>query len=143
MKFNVLASIAHNIADSMSGCSFLTGCHGLSPFEDAARSPGAYVELDLLSGRCTHGEASADLLVAAEIVASEALPRLCAKSRVQPGAFKALLVRYQTDALGPWLEVTVENAEGRRRTDRYLAWPARRIKKLDPIGRVRTERPHH
>lgn len=140
MKFNVLASIAHNIADSLSGCSSLTGCYVLSTFDDAARSPGGFVEIDLLSGRCTYGDASEGLQIAAEIVASQALSRLCAKAGGSPSEFKALLVRYIAAASGPCIEVTVENEAGRRRTDLYLPWPARRPKVLDPLGRIRTAR---
>ena len=51
-----------------------------------------------------------------------------------------LLVRYIGDPLGPCIEVTVENRSGRRRTDFYLAWPARRPKILDALGPIRTLR---
>jgi len=140
MKFDVLASIAHNIADSLSGCSILTGVYGLNAFEDAARSDGGYVEIDLLAGQCTHGDASHELVVATRIAAAEALPELCAKAGGAPSEFRALRIRYFAHPLGPWFDVTVENASGRRRTDRYLAWPGRRAKSLDALGRVRTKR---
>jgi hypothetical protein len=140
VKFAVLASIGHDLADSLSGCSLLTGCYSLSPFEDAARSAGGFVEIDLLAGRCTRGHVSQDLSIAAAIVASEALPRLCAKAGGSPSEFKSLLVRYRADAVEPLIEVTVENEAGRRRTDYYLTWPARRRKILDPLGRIRPMR---
>ena len=140
MKFDVLASIAHNIADSLSGCSFVTDCHGLSPFEDAARKTRRLVEMDLVAGVCIHGDASEELKIAAQIVASEALSKLCSKAGGSPSEFKVLRVRYVVGAAGRGIEVTVENNSGQRRTDFYLAWPARRPKVLDPLGRIRTAR---
>ncbi|HEX8653934.1 MAG TPA: hypothetical protein VF693_01760 [Allosphingosinicella sp.] len=140
MKFGVLTSIAHNLADSLSGCSLLTGCYGLAPFDDAARSACGFVEIDLLAGKCTHGDASEDLLIATAKAASQALPELCARAGGSPSEFKTFLVRYIAGAAGTGIEVTVENASGRRRTDFYLPWPARRPKILDPRGRIRTAR---
>ena len=140
MKFDVLASIGHNIAASLSGCSILTGAYGLTTFEDAARSPGGFVEIDLLGGKCTQGEASWELRAATAIAASEALPRLCAAAGGSSSEFAALLVRYFADPIVPSFEVTVESASGRRRTDRYLAHSGHRPKVLDRLGRIRTKR---
>ena len=64
MKFDALCSIAHNLADSFgSGASLLFNNFGVSPYDDAALSPGGTLEIDFLNGCVISGAASAGLQI--------------------------------------------------------------------------------
>ena len=119
MKFDDLCSIAHNFADSFgSGASLLFNNFSFFPYDDAAQSPGGILEIDFLGGRVTSGIASSELQKFISI-APEVLNDLCEKHGQSAKLFSVLSVRYVKTDFGREFFVTVEDQNGRHRTERY------------------------
>ena len=138
MKFNELRSLAHNIADSVaSGIGLMVGVYEMDVFDEARRSPDGSIELDFLTGTVSGGNTSRKLARAADLY-GQALPGLCARHRTTPASFRELQARYY--GTGWRYLVTVEDCTGRRATDAYEGVPGRRVRQLDMLGRVRTNR---
>ncbi|HXP73987.1 MAG TPA: hypothetical protein VN823_07560 [Stellaceae bacterium] len=140
MKFDDLRSIAHNIADSLaSGIGLLIGVYQMDVFGEAARSPEGFITVDFLTGTSSGGKVSPSL-ARAICRYREGLADLCRKHRASPAAFRELTVRYSPYGRGGRFVVTVEDQRGRRSVDEYEAWPGRRIRTFDHLGRIRTNR---
>lgn len=119
MKFDDLCAIAHNLADSFgSGASLLFNNFGIYPYDDVARSSNGMLEIDFLNGRVISGTASAELTHFIAMSPS-VLDDLCMSHGTSSKAFNTLSVRYVKTDIGKEYEVTVEDRNGRRRTDRY------------------------
>lgn len=140
MKFDVLRSIGHNIADSLaSGVGLLIGIYEIDIFGEARRSPDRCITIDFLSGTVVGGRASPALSRAIARYGS-VLADFCKKHAASPSDFRVLSACYSSDIFGPHFVVTVENRQGRRAVDEYIGWPGRRIRILDHLGRVRRKR---
>lgn len=136
MRLGVLASIGHNIADSLAcGLGFIIGVYETDVFGEADAASAGCIEIDLLRGAITRGEASQSLARAVELYA-EALGALCERQGVAVAEFAHLSVRFEA---GPFKRfvVTVEDRRGRRSNDTYEGSPGKRVKVLDHLGRVR------
>lgn len=119
MKFDDLCSIAHNFADSFdSGASLLFNNFSIYPYDDVARSPSGILEIDFLNGRVISGIASVELTPFIAMSPS-VLDYLCKSHGTSSEAFNALSARYVKTDIGQEFEVTVEDRNGRRRTNRY------------------------
>lgn len=129
MKFGVLRSIGHNIADSVaSGVGLMIGVYVLDVFDIAQRSPDGFVEVDFLSGQVKCSEATEDLVKMMALYVAE-LPGFCRKHGIEPMAFKTLEARFGVDRVyGRHFRVTVEDHEGRRAVDEYIGSPGRRFR---------------
>lgn len=139
MKFKVLESIAHNVADSLgSGDSMLVGEYDMDIYEEASRSRKGYIEVDFLSGKATGAWPSLSLRFTIRKYKG-GLTLLCAKHGTTPEAFRRLTARYFRDRVGRRMDVTIEDKQGRRSIREYVGIPGRRIRILDPLGRVRTQ----
>ena len=143
MKFEVLRSIGHNIADSAaSGIGLLVGTYAMDVFGEARQSPENHITVDFLTGRIIGGRASQSLARAIALY-GKALPALCAKHRTSPAMFRALTADYWVDDVQrPRFAVTVEDQKGRRAVDEYVGIPGSRIRVLDQLGRIRRGRHH-
>lgn len=123
MKFNVLRSIGHNIADSLAcGMGFLVGVYQTDVFGEACRSPERCIVVDFLSGKVIKGGASPSLARAIALY-GKVLPDLCVKHRASYAMFHELTVRYSVAVYGQRFIVTVEDNCARGRWDhqpRYL-----------------------
>jgi hypothetical protein len=140
MKFDQLRSIGHNVADSLaSGIGLLIGVYEMDVFGEAGRSPEGFIEVDFLTGTSSGADPS-PYLARALILYSEALNSLCEKHGTSASAFRQLNARYSVDTASRRFSVTVEDHNGRRSTDEYIGSPGKRIRLLDPLGRVRTKR---
>jgi len=141
MRFNTLRSIGHNIADSLGcGMGFLIGVYETKIFEEASAAPTGSIEVDFLTGS-TSRPVSASLQRAIQLYAA-ALPALCERHKVSIDSFSRLVVRYVADgSMFGRFDVLVSDNEGRSAEDSYVDQPGRRVKIVDPLGRVRTERP--
>jgi hypothetical protein len=136
MKFGVLKSVAHNIADSLaSGIGLMIGVYEMDIFGEASHSPERFIDVDFLTGKTMGGRPSRSLSRAIKLYA-EALPTLCEKHAINPNDFRELTVRYSA---GRFI-VTVEDIDGRRSVDEYEANPGRRPRVLDPLGRIRRKK---
>jgi hypothetical protein len=134
MKFDTLRSIGHNIADSLaSGIGLLIGVYEMDIFGEAGRSPEGYIAVDFLTGTSEGAKPSPSLARAISLY-REAVVLLCGKHGTSPAAFRTLTARY---SVGGRFVVTVEDHSGRRRVDEYTGMPGRRVRVLDPLGRVR------
>jgi hypothetical protein len=138
VKVRSLRAIAHNIADSLaSGIGLLIGVYEMSVFDEAARSPERFITVDFLKGAAIAGRPSESLARAIALY-GDALAELCAKHGTTPAAFRELTARYSIDAFDRHIVVTVEDQRGRRSVKNYVGIPARRIKVVDRLGRIRT-----
>jgi hypothetical protein len=140
MKIGTLRAIAHNIADSLgSGIGLLIGVYEMDVFGEAARSSDGFIEVDFLSGKATHGALSPSLAGAVEKYRA-ALPELCVKHGASIEDFRELSARYSVDIFDRRMVVTIEDRTGRRAEDEYRGMPAKHLKVIDRLGRVRTKR---
>jgi hypothetical protein len=140
MKFDELRSIAHNIADSLaSGVGLPIGCHGTDVFGEARKSPEGFITVDFLTGTSSGGRPSQQL-AGAITKYKGAFAALCKKHGTSASVFRELRVRYWRDRWGPRYLVSVSAVNGRCCNDEYAGFPAKRIKVLDQLGRVRTKR---
>jgi hypothetical protein len=137
MKFNQLRAVGHNIADSLAdGNGFLIGHADMRVFEEARRSSEGFIEVDFLTGTSSGGQPSPALARAIGLY-SGALPLLCIKHGISGAIFRQLRARFFADRR---FTVTIEDSEGRYVTDEYVGSPGRRVKVLDPLGRIRRKR---
>ena len=137
MKFGVLKSVGHNIADSLaSGIGLMIGVYEMDIFREAAAHPDGFIDVDFLSGTSSAGNASPDVARAVKLYA-EALPGLCASHGIDSAAFGKLTARFSGQALFTEFIVTVEDRQGRQSVDRYTGRPGKRVKVLDHLGRIR------
>ena len=140
VKIGTLRAIAHNIADSLgSGIGLLIGVYEMDVFAEAVRSPNGVMVVDFLAGKVTTGVASPHL---ADALAKyrKALPELCEKHGASLEDFRELSARYSLDAFSRRIAVTVEDRNSRRVEDAYVGTPARHLKVIDQLGRIRTQR---
>ena len=137
MKFDVLRSIGHNIADSLaSGESMLTGQYGTDPFVEAKRSPNGFIYVNFLIGTSNSLSPSFERGVA---LFGEVLPKLCQKHGTSPSVFRRLEAKYLSDVIPRRFFVVVEDQQGRSATDEY-AGHGGRFRVLDPAGRIQRKR---
>ena len=136
MKFDVLRSIGHNIAYSLSsGASLLIGAYDIDMYGAARRTNSGSLIVDFLAGSCVEGEVYVDLANVL-LKCPTALKALCAKHQVDPAAFRRLTAEYSGRWFNQNFAVTVEDQSGRRAVDRYNG-TGDRPKILDPQFRLR------
>ena len=139
MKHGVLRAIGHNIADSVAaGMGFMIGLYQMDVFAEARRMPGGFIEVDFLTGTMSGGVLSESLSSALTRYVKEGFPRLCESHSASPSDFRELKVRFW--GIGPTdrFEVTLQDQSGRRSTAEYEGHPARLIKRVDHLGRIRS-----
>jgi hypothetical protein len=137
MKIGTLQSIAHNIADSLgSGIGLLIGVYTMNIFHEARRSRNRYLLVDFLNGRIWGGVPSRSLARAIKLY-RDALPQLCAKHGASREDFRELTARYSGAGGEGRIVVTIRDSRGRRRVLEYVGSPARRVRVMDRLGRVR------
>lgn len=140
MKHDVLASVAHNIADSLaSGIGLMVGVYDMDVFGEAARSSEGFIEVDFLTGGTTGGSPSASLSRAISLY-SQALPGLCQSHGVSFADFNVLTARFSGRGLGGTVVIEVEDSRGKRSRRRYSGSPLARARVQDALGRVRRTR---
>jgi hypothetical protein len=138
MKIGILRAIAHNVADSLgSGIGLLIGVYEMDVFGEAKRSPSRSINIDFLKGNAIGGRISS-VLAGAVTKYREVLPKLCAKHGATIDDFKMLTAEYSSSSRR--IVVTVQDRIGRRYVDEYVGTPAKHVKVLDKLGRVRTRR---
>ena len=136
MKHDKLCSIAHNLADSLaSGLCFVIGYWDTDVFGEAAAGDGI-LEVDFLNGRIVSG-ISSESLNGAVARFKEVLPSFCVASGAEISDFITLRARFDTTALANQVSVEVTDAHGKCTVTEYSGVPLKRLRVLDPIGRVR------
>jgi hypothetical protein len=139
MKFDELRSIAHNIADSLgSGIGLLVGVYEMDVFGEASRSSEGFITVDFLTGKSSGATPSLSLARAIALY-KDAFADLCGKHSSSPAAFRELTARYSSDPHGKRFLVTIEDQHGHRAVDTYVGTPGRRVRVLDPLGRIRSK----
>lgn len=128
MRFEVLKSVGHNIADSLaSGIGMLIGVYDMDVFAEAAASAEGFIGVDFLTGSMTGSPASPTLRHAVDLYRG-ALPTLCAKQGVEFSKIAAVSARFGSDIVyGRHFTVTVRDDQGRSSTDQYVGTPGRRL----------------
>ncbi|NTE37536.1 hypothetical protein [Agrobacterium tumefaciens] len=114
----------------------MVGVYSMDIYGEAASADEGYIDVDFLTGSTLGGSASLSLMNALKLY-SEELPRFCERNGVEVAEFRRLSVRFLTKNLKPTCIVTIEDRHGRSSIDEYQGLPARRVKKLDYLGRVR------
>lgn len=130
MKLGELKSVGHNIADSFaSGIGLLVGVYEMNVFAEAASGPEGFIVVDFLAGSTSSKAASASLRKAIRRY-RDALPELCSKHGLDVSNIARLEARFGTDSVyGPHFTVTVESADGKRSTDKYVGVPGKRLRR--------------
>lgn len=128
MKFGVLTSVGHNIADSLaSGIGLMIGYDVTDIFKEASSNPEGFITVDFLTGTATGGVPSPDLAWTIREYA-KALPGLCERHGVEISEFAKLTARYGVDRIyGGHFTVTVEDRIGRASVDRFVGVPGRKV----------------
>lgn len=140
MKHDDLRSIAHNIADSLaSGIGLLVGVYEMDIFGESTRSQDGYIIVDFLNGTSVGGTPSNSLKKAIKLY-SEALPKLCEKQNASVDFFKSLTARYCVIEGQKHVVILIVDKNGRQSRDEYAGTPLARIKTIDNLGRIRTNR---
>ena len=128
MRFGILKSVAHNVADSLaSGVGLLVGVWVTEIFVEADASPDGAITVDFLAGTATGGEVSSSL-AGAVAAYREALPEFCARHGIAIADYRVLEARYARGPFGDQFVVTVEDERGRRASDRYVGSPGKRLR---------------
>jgi hypothetical protein len=137
VKFGMLRSIGHNIADSLaSGVGFLIGGYDTDVFGEAALASEGCVEVDFLRGRAW-GDGISTSLARAVVLYRDALTDLCEKHGTSPLVFQELSARYSVVSLNRRFVVVVADHHGRRSIDEYEGVPGKHVRVLDHLGRAR------
>ena len=139
MKHSKLHSVAHNLADSLSGgLSFIVPNYVLHTYvyAEAAATPEGYVVIDVLSGKMTGAFPGGDLEQTAPLVAN-AFPAFCAKHGVDHADYKECLVRFNARLAGNSFTVTITDRMGRRSAREYNGSQGGRLRTLDALSRLR------
>lgn len=145
MKHAHLRAAAHNMADSISSeCSFLGFDLTFPLWDFVDDSPQRRLRVDLLSGKILTAAAPVDRMRSFFESFASVVPEILAQHRCDPRRVAALEVEFRrsADALPSRREVLVmvEQADGRKSTDRYVGNPLRRARRVDALGRIRRER---
>jgi hypothetical protein len=139
MKFDVLRSVGHNIAHSLSsGVSLIVGEYEFYIYGEAAKSPAGYMDVDFLTGT-TAGMEPSPALARVIVKLAAALPGICERQGVSVLAFRRLEARY----IGAWnggLLVKVETCDGRSAQDDYSWQNGARPRLPGPRGGTRRKR---
>jgi len=94
MKHAVLASVAHNIADSLaSGIGLMIGVYEMDVFGEAHSSSEQFIEVDFLRGTTSGAKVSPGLARAIRLYSGE-LAGLCERQGVAVADFARLTARY-------------------------------------------------
>ena len=119
MRFDVLCSVAHNLADSLgSGASLPFNFWDNHVYNDALQTPGGELEIDLLNGKILSGNSSKALQLVVPH-SPRVLANLCEAQGVNADAFRKLLARFVATDRGRQFTVTVEDQSGRSRSTCY------------------------
>lgn len=139
MKHSKLHSVAHNLADSLSGgLSFIVPNYVLhiSVYAEAAATPQGYVVIDVLSGKLTGVFPGGNLEHTAPLVAN-AFPAFCEKHGVDHADYRECLVRFDARLAGNSFTITITDRMGRRSAREYSGRQGGRLGTLDGLGRLR------
>ncbi|MGA0615863.1 hypothetical protein [Paracoccus sp. KR1-242] len=143
MKHGQLRSVAHNLADSLaSGVSLITGFCDLHVYEDAMRSEGGVLTIDLLNGQVITGTPSPDL-AAAVLRIPEEFDRLSRGKCLSRGECRSALAHFHANQVMHGFTLVVEDSSGRVTETDFQGVPARRVSELDHLGRVRRSAIRH
>ena len=114
----------------------LIGVYEMDIYGEASRSRKGFIQVDFLTGKSTGARPSLSLRRAIRKY-KDGLALLCAKHGTTPDAFRTLTARYSRDSIGTRMLVTVEDQKRRPSVKEYVGIPGKRIRVLDPLGRVR------
>lgn len=131
MKLDTLASIAHDIADSLgSGESLVFNVWGIDVYRDADTSDGGILEIDLLRGQITSGTAAPEVADAIRF-APQVLASFCAKHGGISAPPKSMKIRFfvERSALGVLkrFSTSLEDQLGRQRNHDFYGSPGRKL----------------
>lgn len=137
MKHGELRSVVHSIADSLAcGVSLITGFYDLRIYDDAERSEGGVLTVDLLNGRVIRGTASTDLISAVLQIPNE-FHRLSRAKGFARRDCQSALAHFHAYQVTCGFTLVVEGIDGRVTEADDHGIPARRVKDLDHLGRLR------
>ena len=137
MKHGQLRAVAHSIADSLAGgVSLMTGFYDLRIYEDAMRSEGGILTVDLLNGRVVRGTPSTDVVAALLRIPKE-FDRLCSAKGFVRSDCRRALAHFHTTPITQGFTLVIEDNSGRITEADFHGVPARRVMELDHLGRLR------
>ena len=136
MKHDHLCAIAHNLADSLaSGMCFVIGIWSTDVFGEAAAGDGL-IEVDFLGGQVVRGTCSDNIRSAVKRFA-EILPEFCRANGADAGDFAALSAIFDAATTDYRVLLNVTDRNGKNSITEYAGLPLKRLRVIDPLGRVR------
>ena len=136
MRHGILCAIGHNLADSLgSGMCFVIGMWSTNVFGEAANAEEA-IEVDFLNGQIIRGACSENLQSAVKRF-GEILPDFCRANGADVTHFTGLSASFHATSLGPRVSLHVADRSGKCSTTEYSGYPLKRVRAIDPQGRVR------
>lgn len=137
MKHGHLRSVAHSIADSLAcGVSLMTGFFDLHIYEDAIRSEGGVLTVDLLNGRIVKGTPSGDVASAVLHIPRE-FDRICSTKGLTRSDCKSAVAHFYTTPITVGFTLVIQDKSGLITEADFQGIPARRLMELDHLGRLR------
>ena len=139
MKHDQLRALAHNVAASIGeGCSFVVGVYDTGVCEALESSPDGVITADFLRGVTEPRAPKSQFAIAVSLVPA-ALPELCAKHGISVSSFREMKARYSLGIDGRRMTVSIADTEGHRSETEYSGCSSKRVKTVDPLGRVRSK----
>jgi hypothetical protein len=143
MKHSQLKSIAHSLAASLaSGCSLMTGGYDLDIYDDAGRSPGNELVVDLLNGEVVAGSPSPQVREAISHLPRN-FKRLCDVAGVAGGDGPRATARFYVSTVHAGFHLVVADRAGRVTETEYAGTQARRALELDAKGKIKRKAIRH
>lgn len=142
MKHATLHSIAHNLGDSFAcGIGLLIGSYDLDIYHLAAKSQNGRISCDFLNSAVVEGALDTKHRNAFERYC-EALPKLAASQGASLSDFSVLILTFWAGKhFGLGFDADVADHAGKRSVRSYRGIPAKTPMVIDPLGRLRPQRP--
>ena len=136
MRYGRLCSVAHAMADSLaSGICLMIGHYSVDVFACAARSPGAELSVDFLTGK-VEGVASQNVLDAV-LAFRDRMPEFCREQGVAFADFRRCEAVYIVRPVGAETHLIVEDRLGKTTLTEFMGTPLQRKRVLGPHGAKR------
>ena len=140
MKHRQLLAVAHNYAASLaSGLGFVVGYCPADVYGEAEKNEDRCIEVDFLAGTAVSGKCSSKLSKALKLYGLE-FEAFCRRNHALRSDFTEFRGRYFLLPTGRRFSILVRDRFGKASSREYEAFPGRRVKVLDRLGRLRPKR---
>lgn len=139
MKIAHLKAAAHNMADSISSeCSLISWDYDFHLWSYIAQNPEQRLRVNLLTGELRSEGLWPTRVSKFFADFAGIVPEMLAKHECPIEEVSAIEVEFCRLPIDKEVTVTVQQANGKASTDRYVGTPLARPRILDNLGRIRT-----